>query len=95
MNICSIESECPMVAKTCGGSSQSDSRKDENRTIIPNTGSGKKVAYAFIDMYHNLYLDKKDTIQGELYTCKKLLDSKIDDNDRVITENENRVGNDT
>ncbi|MGH9976664.1 MAG: hypothetical protein ACRD8Z_12650, partial [Nitrososphaeraceae archaeon] len=77
-----------MVAKTCGGSSQSDSSNGGNRTIIPISGSRKKVAYSLIDTYHNLCLDKKDIIQGELHACKKLLDSTIDDNDRVIIENE-------
>ncbi len=88
MNICSTESECLMVAKTCGGSSQRDSNNDVSRTIITISGSRKKVAYSFIDTYHNLCLDKKDIIQGELHACKKLLDSTIDDNDRVIIENE-------
>jgi hypothetical protein len=88
MNICSIESEYLMVAKTCGGSSQSDSVNDGSRTINPISGSRKKIAYSFIDTYHNLCLDKKDIIQGELCACKKLLDSTIDGNDRVLIENE-------
>jgi hypothetical protein len=77
-----------MVAKTCGGSSQSNSGNDGSKTIIPISGSRKKVAYSFIDTYHNLCLDKKDIIQGELCAYKKLLDSTIDDNERVIIENE-------
>jgi hypothetical protein len=87
MNICSIETEYLMVAKTCG-SSENNSSTNGSKTIISKLGSRRKVAYSFIDMYHNLCLDKKDIIQGELCACKKLLDSTIDDNDRVIIENE-------
>ena len=78
-----------MVAKICGGSSLSKSSNDvSSRMITPISGSRRKIAYSFIDTYHNLCLDKKDIIQGELYACKKLLDSKIDDNERVIIENQ-------
>lgn len=83
MNICSVETECLMVAKMCG-SSKSASSNDGSTISIPNSGSRRKIAYSFIDVYHALCLDKVDIIQGELCACKKLLDSIIDDNDRAI-----------
>ncbi len=33
----------------------------------------KKVAYTFIDEYHNTSLDKKDITIAELEACKRLL----------------------
>jgi hypothetical protein len=65
MNIC--ESEIPMSisARTC-------SCKDEN---------GKKIAYAFVDSYHGLCLDKMEIIKSELEACLTLLKYSSNDMD--------------
>lgn len=77
-----------MIAKMCGYH-YNNTGNNTSTTIVPKTGGGRRgITYSFVDAYHNLCVDKKDIILGELCACKKLLDNITDDNDRVLIENE-------
>jgi hypothetical protein len=74
MNIVEPEVLLTIVAKTCGCTERDNKRK---------------IAYALIDSYHSLCLDKKDIIRSELMACEKLLKYTTEEQgDRPIVEKE-------
>ncbi|MPZ07053.1 MAG: hypothetical protein GEU26_11675 [Nitrososphaeraceae archaeon] len=72
MNIFESEIPMPISARTC-------SCKDKN---------GKMVAYAFVDSYHGLCLDKKEIIKFEIEACLTLLKRSSNDMDLITIEKE-------
>ena len=48
----------------------------------------KKVAYYFVDNYHNLCKDKKDVILAEINACERLLEYNATLDDVMLIEEE-------
>lgn len=63
-----------MIAKMCGYH-YNTTGNNTSTTVVPKTRGRRRIAYSFVDAYHNLCVDKKDIILGELCACKKLLDN--------------------
>jgi hypothetical protein len=49
---------------------------------------GVKIAYSFIDSYHNLCVDKKDVILAEIEACVRLKNYSRDDVERNVIQKE-------
>lgn len=73
MNIFGSEVPALVVAKTCGSS---------------NSGHSRRVAYSFVDPYHEQTLDKKEILLAELNACERLLKYAGDPADRKAVEKE-------
>jgi hypothetical protein len=72
MNISQSEVPISISARTCGCMER----------------NGKKVAYTFVDSYHQLCLDKKGIVMSELEACAPLLRHMTDPLDRPTIEKE-------
>lgn len=49
---------------------------------------GVKIAYSFIDCYHNLCVDKKDIILAEIDACERLKKYSRDDVEKKVIQRE-------
>ena len=72
MNIADTEKSMKVIAKICGC-------KEKNV---------RNVIYSFLDSYHSLCIDKRDTISAELEACEQLLKYDLDNIDKNIVKRE-------
>ena len=73
MNIAYSELPFEISAKTC-------SCGENNRT--------KMVTYLLVDGYHNMCLDKREILLGEIEGCERLLKYAVDEAEKKIIEKE-------
>lgn len=59
-----------------------------NVCLCNHEKNGLKVAYAFPEVFHSLYMEMKYIIQTEMEDCKRLFKNVINNSERPVVEKE-------